>query len=108
MFWSSHFVNDLKRRANRIHGEPLPVWKVHSFRSALSTLGREEEALGLDGDVIRWLLGHSAGTKVERAYNRATLLPQRRRALAKWARWLERLKREETRGAKVVSIRGRA
>lgn len=108
MFWSSHFVNDLKRRANRINGEPLPVWKIHSFRQALKTLGREERALRFDSDVIKWLLGHLVGTRVDRAYDRTTLIDERREALAKWARWLDRLKRGADQGATVVSMRARA
>ena len=108
MFWSSHFVNDLKRRANRIHGAKLPAWKIHSFRSALSTLGREEDALAFDGEVIRWLLGHSTGTRIDRAYDRSTLIKQRRKALEKWARWLDGLKREEAGSEKVVMMKGRA
>lgn len=108
MFWSSHFVNDLKRRANRIHGAKLPAWKIHSFRSALSTLGREEEALAFDGEVIRWLLGHSTGTRIDRAYDRSTLIKQRRKALESWARWLDGLKSERGEGAKVLPMRARA
>jgi len=106
MFWSSHFVNDLKRRADRIYGAKLPVWKIHSFRSALSTLGREERALSFDGEVIRWLLGHSTGSRVDRAYDRSTLIEKRREALAKWARWLDGVKSEEAGGAKVLPFAG--
>lgn len=39
----------------------------------------------IDWDVAEMILGHETGTKVERAYNRDELLPERRVVLQQWA-----------------------
>ena len=107
MTWSSHFVEELKARAARLLGRKMEPWKIHGFRSALATHGRE--VLKFSGDVVSWLLSHTPpGASITRNYDRSTLLDERRAALIAWARWLDRIKSEEAGGAKVLPMRARA
>lgn len=61
----------------------------HGFRAMASTLLNEQ---GWPPDVIERQLAHAERNKVRAAYNRATLLPERRKMMQHWADYLDSLK----------------
>lgn len=88
-------VEKFYRRALGLSGKHSP----HSWRSAFSTVAREE---GKDGDAVESQLDHVVGNPVAASYDRAKRL-QRRRELV---RWYERTLIAARDGAAVVTIRG--
>ncbi|MSR08045.1 MAG: DUF4102 domain-containing protein [Gammaproteobacteria bacterium] len=70
----------------------------HGFRSMASTLLNEQ---GWNRDAIERQLAHGERDKVRGAYNYAQHLPERRKMMQAWAKFLDGLRT----GAKVVSIR---
>lgn len=62
---------------------------LHSFRSSASTMLREQ--LNYRSEVVEAQLGHAYGTEVERIYNRAQLLEQRRTMLQDYADYIDSL-----------------
>jgi len=69
-------------------GDPLlaiPPCSPHDFRRTLRT---HLEDLGVEPHIAEKCLNHSLG-RIERTYNRNTLLGQRREALQKWADWVD-------------------
>jgi integrase len=85
--------NRLKRRldqamlklAHQERGAATPHWRLHDLRrTAVTGLGN----LGIRGDVIELAVNHQSGAArggVAGTYNKATLLPERKEALARWA-----------------------
>jgi integrase len=71
---------------------------AHGFRAMASTLLNEQ---GFPPDVIELQLAHAERNKVRAAYNRAQRLPERRRMMEAWARYLDGLRS----GGNVVPIR---
>ncbi len=60
---------------------------VHGFRSMFSTAANEAQ---WRPDVIEWCLAHVPANKVRSAYNRATLLSERRELMQWWSDYLDR------------------
>lgn len=89
--WKSAFVRRLRRRVDGLLTKPAPAWTIHNLRQTIGTHLREQ--IGVRGDVVSLILSHTVaeGAAVTRIYNRAQLMPERRDALARWARWLEEL-----------------
>ena len=56
---------------------------VHGFRSTFSTWARERTEA--NGDLIEIALSHSVGSSIERSYNHAEMLEQRRDLMQKWS-----------------------
>lgn len=65
---------------------------THGFRSLASTLLNE---LGYNRDWIERQLAHGERNDVRAAYNYAEYLPERRRMMAEWADFLDKLKAEK-------------
>jgi integrase len=68
----------------------LAGWRIHDLRRTTAT-GLAE--LGASRDVVELILNHVSGTRagVAGVYNRSNLLPERRRALERWAAHVERV-----------------
>src|SRR6266536_3284922 len=82
---------DLDRRilAARSKGAPaMEGWTLHDFRRLLSTNLHDQ---GVAPHIVEAILGHAAGHKagVAGVYNRALYLEERRRALERWAAFVE-------------------
>ena len=62
----------------------LPPWRIHDLRRTAVT-GMAE--LGIRPDVIELCVNHVSGTRgsIAGVYNRSELLPERRKALERWA-----------------------
>ena len=65
---------------------------VHGFRSMASTLLNEQ---GYNRDAIERQLAHGERNSVRAAYNFAEYLPERRRMMAEWADYLDRLRADK-------------
>jgi integrase len=72
----------------------------HGFRSMASTMLNEQ---GWNRDAIERQLAHAERDGVRAAYNFAEHLPERRRMMTAWAKYLEEL----AAGAKITPIRQR-
>lgn len=76
-----------KARLDKILGEDFPAWRLHDLRTAFATAMAD---CGESEAVVDRILNHvasiSAASAVARVYNRARQLPQRARALDRWAR----------------------
>lgn len=72
---------------------------AHGFRAMARTLAAER--LGVPAEVIEAQLAHAVGDALGRAYNRTTFVEQRREMMAKWADYLDKLRK----GADVVPMR---
>jgi integrase len=84
---SNNTVNAALRRL----GYDQAVFTAHGFRSMASTLLNE---LGWNPDAIERQLAHGERDKVRAAYNHAQHLPERRKMMAAWANYLDRLKQD--------------
>lgn len=84
---SNNTVNAALRRL----GYDQDVFTAHGFRSMASTLLNE---LGWNPDAIERQLAHGERDKVRAAYNHAQYLPERRKMMAAWANYLDRLKQD--------------
>lgn len=82
--WNPSFPAVLKRRMEKILGEPIPNWTVHNLRQTTATWLRER--LGVRRDIVSLILSHTIteGPAVTSVYDRAQLLPERRDALQRW------------------------
>lgn len=109
MSWSSRYVRNLVRRMEeRAYAEAheleapapppdastgrawieyprlkLPQWQIHDLRRTVATGLRE--ALGVDRDLVRLILGHAAQAGALTRYDRAERVEERRQALSLWA-----------------------
>jgi len=68
---------------------------AHGFRAMARTI--LEEHLGFAPNVIEMQLGHAVRDANGRAYNRTTLLAERRAMLAQWADYLDSLAADTSR-----------
>lgn len=59
---------------------------AHGVRSMAMTIG--QDILGFEPDVIQRQLAHSLGDKVRQAYDRSTLLKERREFMVSWSDYL--------------------
>ncbi len=62
---------------------------THGFRGMLRTAGRER--LGIDSDVLEAQLAHAKKSDVQRAYDRTAFGDERRKAMQRWADYLDAL-----------------
>jgi integrase len=62
---------------------------VHGFRTTASTLLHE---LGYQSHLIEVQLAHAEKNEVKAAYNRAQYLPERKKLMTEWAKYLEGLR----------------
>lgn len=93
-----HLHRDALSRALRemgLAGKHAP----HGFRGMLRTAGRER--LRIDSDVLEAQLAHAKRGDVQKAYDRTTFDDERRRAMQRWADYLDGL---EHKREKVVPI----
>lgn len=72
-------INGLERRLNKL-GE---LGRPHGFRASFRTWASDNDACGWE--VSETILGHTIGSKVERAYDRSDLLERRQLAMDAWA-----------------------
>lgn len=72
---------------------------AHGFRAMARTMAAER--LGVAPEVIEAQLAHAVADSLGRAYNRTQYLDQRRELMAKWADYLDRLRK----GADVLPLR---
>jgi len=84
---------------------PLEPWVLHDLRRFFSTNAHDK--LGVPPHIVEACLGHVSGFKsgVSGVYNKATYLDERRRALEKWAAFLEGIIAGKQPTAKVVRLR---
>jgi integrase len=82
----------------RINGELKLAerFTAHGIRSTFSTLANDA---GIRPDVIERSLAHQEQNATRRAYNRATLLVERRELMQRWADLLDGFRAGENRGA---------
>jgi integrase len=73
--------------------EPRDAMTMHGFRSSASTLLNGE--LGIDSALIELQLAHVRGDRVAGIYDRSQRLPERRAMMARWAAYLDKLKKAE-------------
>jgi integrase len=85
-------------------GKPFE-WRVHDFRRSLST--SLHERFGVQPNVVEVILGHVGGHKggVAGVYNKALYLPERRRALTRWAEHLDSVVTGKPVSATIVNLR---
>jgi integrase len=92
-----------KKRLDELAG--IGPWVIHDIRRSCRSLWIEEEhGLGLDVHLCELMLGHALPGIIG-VYDRATRLPERRRALERWADLVLRAAGEPVEGATVVRIR---
>jgi integrase len=83
----------------------LPHWTIHDIRRSCRSLWIEEEhGLGFDVHLCELMLGHALPGIIG-TYDRATRLPERRRALERWADLVLRAAGEAAGDGKVVQLR---
>lgn len=79
-------ISRAKARLDRLLGADFEPWRIHDIRTAFATSMAEA---GVSEAVADRVLNHSASgsapSAVARVYNQSELLPQRARALDKWA-----------------------
>ncbi len=76
--------NARPRWADPVSGRPITA---HGFRASFRTWA--EEVATFPHAAIEHAMGHKVGGKVERAYNRTTLLDMRRKLMDAWAKYCE-------------------
>jgi integrase len=83
----------------------MPNWVLHDTRRFFAT--HASDKLGISPWVVEGCLGHVAAFKsgVSGTYNRGNLLDERRRALEKWAAFLDEIVTGKRPAAKVVRLR---
>jgi integrase len=83
----------------------LPHWTIHDIRRSCRSLWIDgEHGLGLDVHLCELMLGHALPGIIG-VYDKATRLPERRRALEAWARMVLRASGEPVADAEVVNLR---
>jgi integrase len=83
----------------------LPHWTIHDVRRSCRSLWIDgEHGLGLDVHLCELMLGHALPGIIG-TYDKATRLPERRRALERWADLVLRAAGEPVGDAKVVNLR---
>ena len=80
-------------------GIPKEEMCGHGFRATARTILREQ--LKIEPEYIELELGHQVIDPNGRAYNRASLLPERKLLMQEWANYLDKLKS----GKEVPSLR---
>jgi len=87
----------------RIAGTGVRPWRFHDLRRTMSTVMHDR--LGIMPHIVEAVLNHTGGHKrgVAGTYNRASYDHEKRRALGKWAEFLETIV-HDTQPATVVSL----
>lgn len=95
--WRTAFVELLRGRMLELVREELenpkaeiPRWTIHGIRHTIAT--HLQDSLRVADDVVALILGHRPPglSDADRIYLRGRKLDERRRALQRWADWLER------------------
>jgi integrase len=111
--WTSGFVALLRERMLELVREELedpkaeiPRWTIHEIRHTVAT--HLQDSLKVPDDVVALILGHRPPglTDADLIYLRGRKLDERRRALARWADWLERTAAAEPE-QKIVAMKRR-
>jgi integrase len=84
---------------------PMAPWVLHDLRRFFSTIAHDQ--LGIPPHVVEAALGHVSSFRagVAGVYNKATYLDERRRALEKWAAFIDEIVTGKRSTAKVVRLR---
>ena len=91
----------MKRTLDKLLGDDFTPWRIHDIRTAMATaLANAGEPETVVDRILNHVASGSAPSAVARVYNQAEQLPQRAKALDKWA---EMVTGEV---AKIVSIHG--
>lgn len=79
-------IGKAKERIDRFLGDDFEAWRIHDIRTGLaSALAEAGEAENIVDRILNHSASGSAPSTVARVYNQANLLPQRARALDRWA-----------------------
>lgn len=100
--WSSKWMSALAKRMDLRLGREAEAWTAHNLRHTLAT--HLEERLGVRDKISSLLLAHVHGSASDRIYSRASLLPERREALQKYADWIDTLRRSDLKGVAGDSV----
>jgi integrase len=105
--WSKRALDEriaANRKAAGIKTPMIP-WVLHDLRRFFSTVAHDQ--LGVAPHIVEAALGHIAAFKsgVAGVYNKADYLDERRRALEKWAAFLDEIVTGKRPTAKVVRLR---
>src|SRR5262249_17353203 len=97
--------NALDERVAAARKTPMPSWVLHDLRRFFSTNAHDK--LAVPPHIVEACLGHISGFKsgVAATYNKAIYLDERRRALEKWAAYLDEVVSGKRSTAKVVRLR---
>jgi integrase len=105
--WAKSALDERIAAARKAAGIParLPAWVLHDLRRFFSTNAHDK--LGVAPHIVEACLGHVSGFKsgVSGVYNKATYLDERRRALEKWAAFVDESVSGKRPAAKVVRLR---
>ena len=92
----------VKRRLGKILGPDFAPWRFHDIRTAMATaLAEAGESETVVDRILNHVASGSAPSAVARVYNQAEQMPQRARALDRWAEMVTGVQ------AQVISIGGR-
>jgi integrase len=76
----------MKRQLDRLLGEEFEPWRLHDIRTAMATaLAEAGEPEAIVDRILNHAASGSAPSAVARVYNQAEQLPQRAKALDRWA-----------------------
>ena len=105
--WAKTALDERLTAARKAAGikAPMPAWVLHDLRRFFSTIAHDE--LGVPPHVVEAALGHVTAFKsgVAGIYNKASYVVERRRALEKWAAFLDEIVTGKRPTAKVVRLR---
>ena len=105
--WAKTALDERLTAARKAAGikAPMPAWVLHDLRRFFSTVAHDE--LGVPPHVVEAALGHVTAFKsgVAGIYNKASYVAERRRALEKWAAFLDEIVTGKRPTAKVVRLR---
>jgi integrase len=86
--------------------EPMPGWRLHDVRRYFSTVAHDR--LGIPPHIVAACLahvGHQGG--IAGVYNKASYLDERRRALERWAGYVDAVVTGKRSSSAVVNLRKR-
>ena len=105
--WAKTALDERLTAARKAAGikAPMPAWVLHDLRRFFSTIAHD--GLGVPPHVVEAALGHVTAFKsgVAGVYNKASYVVERRRALEKWAAFLDEIVTGKRPTAKVVRLR---
>lgn len=79
-------ISRVKKRLDKLLGEEFEPWRFHDIRTAMATaLAESGEPEAIVDRILNHAASGSAPSAVARVYNQAEQLPQRAKALDKWA-----------------------